>query len=92
MEAHSGVHDALEGLQEDEGVGGLAARDPVVMVVLRQLVYLLQRQARAHAAQVWRYVKALRFGSSASDQRSSLETQHTNAQIPTHCSASMLEC
>ena len=58
-EAYSGVDDAFEGLEEDDGVGGLAAGDPIVVVVLRQLVDLLQRQAAAHAPQVRRDVEPL---------------------------------
>ncbi len=58
-EAYSGVYDALQGLEKDDGVSGLAAGDPVVVVVLCQLVDLLQRQAAAHAPQVRRDVKAL---------------------------------
>lgn len=59
LAAHRVVHDALEGLQEDQDVGGLAASDPVIVVVLSQLVDLLQRQAGAHAPQVRSDVKAL---------------------------------
>ncbi len=39
--AHRVVHDALEGLQEDQYVSGLAAGDPVIVVMLCQLVDLL---------------------------------------------------
>ena len=42
----------------------LAASDPVIVVVLRQLVDLLQRQRGAHPAQVWRDVKALQAEES----------------------------
>ena len=59
LAAHRVVHDALEGLQEDQDVGGLAASDPVIVVVLSQLVDLLQRQAGAHAPQIRSDVKAL---------------------------------
>lgn len=57
---HRVVHDALERLKEDQDVSGLAASsDPVIVVVLRQLVDLLQGEARAHAPQVGGDVKAL---------------------------------
>lgn len=59
-ETYCGVHNPFQGLQEDQGVGGLAAGDPVIVVVLRQLVDLLQRQAAAHTPQIRRDVKALR--------------------------------
>lgn len=56
---HRVVHNALERLEEDQDVGGLAAGDPVIVVVLCQLIDLLQRQAGAHPAQLWSDVKAL---------------------------------
>lgn len=58
--AHCVVHNALERLKEDQDVGRLAAGgDPVIVVVLRQLVDLLQGEARTHAPQVGCDVKAL---------------------------------
>ena len=42
----------------------LAASDPVIVVVLCQLVDLLERERGAHPAQVWRDVKALQAGES----------------------------
>ena len=53
------VSKALERGQERQGVSTVASRDPVVMVVLRQLVDLLQAQGRAGAPDVCLEVSSL---------------------------------
>ena len=63
----------------------LAARDPVIVVVLRQLVDLLQRERGAHSPQVWRDVKALQAERSFSKSLHLAVSGDVRSRQQPHC-------